>query len=233
MPGPIQLLKDSFALVKENLSLLFAILIVPIILSFLVALLAPNPEVGITPALNVIVYFALVVLYMVVSVLMSVALIIVIDKKAVTAKEAYKQSMKYFWRYVGLSILMSIILVIGFLLFIIPGIIMSVWFAFATLILILENSTIVESMKKSREYVRGKWWQILGRLLAMSAFIIILQVLLSMLTLFLSGGVLTEAIISSLSVILAPVSLAYMYVMYSFVRTNPAIIPSMPQDTTA
>lgn len=53
----------------------------------------------------------------------------------------------------------------GFMLFIIPGIIFMVWFFFAQFILIKEDVHGMDALLKSREYVRGEWFNVALRLL--------------------------------------------------------------------
>lgn len=223
MTGPIQLFKNSLAIVSANLFLFLSILLIPIIVSFVTALFAPNKATGIMVTSESIIYIVLTFIYVILSILMTVALILAINDNSITAKDAYKRAMPYFWRYIGLSLLMSFIMMIGFLLFIIPGIILSVWFAFATYVLVLENAGIVDSLKKSREYVRGKWWAIFGRLIAMSVIIFLLAMVISMIAAFMPEHAITEAFVAALTVLLAPIAMAYMYLLYNEVKGAPAV----------
>lgn len=228
MTGPIQLFKNSLAIVKANLFLFLSILLIPIVVSFLTALFAPNMATGIMITYEFVIYLFLMVVSIVLNILMTVALILAINDNSISAKMAYNQARQYFWKYIGLSIVMSLLIMVGFVLLIIPGIILSVWFVFSTFILVLENGAIIESLKKSREYVRGKWWAIFGRLIAMSLFILLLGMLISLITVFMPAHAITEAIVSALTVLLAPIAMAYMYLMYTEVKTGPATVTAAP-----
>ncbi|MCB9819301.1 hypothetical protein H6789_01135 [Candidatus Nomurabacteria bacterium] len=228
MPGPIQLFKNSLSIVGANFSLFLTILLIPIIVSFFTALFAPNPATGVMVTYESVIYMILMVIYVIISILMSIALILAINNNSLTAKDAYTQAMTYFWKYVGLSILMTIILMVGFLLLIIPGIILSVWFAFATYVLILENGGIVDSLKKSREYVRGKWWGVFGRLIVMSIFIALLAMAISMITVIMPNSSIAEAVVAAFSLFLTPVAVAYMYLLYNEVKSSPTTAPEAP-----
>lgn len=57
-----------------------------------------------------------------------------------------------------------IIFVIGFLLFIIPGIYLSILFIFSTYALVLRHCSFSSAFAYSHNLVKGKWWQVLGRL---------------------------------------------------------------------
>lgn len=66
----------------------------------------------------------------------------------------------YFWRYIGVSILYSLIVLGGLILLIIPGIIWAVKYSMSTFILIDTNAGIKESLRKSGELTQGNKWNI-------------------------------------------------------------------------
>lgn len=93
---------------------------------------------------------------------------------------------------------------IGTVLFIIPGVILSIWLTFAIFVFVLEDKNIIESVKRSSSLARGWSWAILGRLvfllliasiiafvgvIPVTGFIVasILTVLLSIITVFYFG----------------------------------------------
>ncbi|MEO6714536.1 MAG: glycerophosphoryl diester phosphodiesterase membrane domain-containing protein [Mycobacteriales bacterium] len=65
----------------------------------------------------------------------------------------------------GAAVVTSILLVVGFLVFVIPGIYLSVALAFTTPAIVLEGRGIIAAMKRSRALVSGAWWRTLGVLL--------------------------------------------------------------------
>lgn len=67
-----------------------------------------------------------------------------------------------FWRYLGTSILQGLVIVAGFILLIVPGIIWAIKYSFAPLILIDTNTTPLGALKESAAITKGKKWQLLG-----------------------------------------------------------------------
>ncbi len=59
---------------------------------------------------------------------------------------------------------MGAFILIGFILAILPGLIFSVWYYFALIIAVVEEST-VDPLKLSKQLVRGKFWPVAGRIL--------------------------------------------------------------------
>lgn len=66
-----------------------------------------------------------------------------------------------FW----VALLTGVVQIIGFLLLIVPGVLFSIWYAFAEMEVILEDKRGIAAMASSREITRGKFWAIFVRLL--------------------------------------------------------------------
>lgn len=66
---------------------------------------------------------------------------------------------------VWVSFLSAFIVCGGYLLLIIPGIIFSVWFVFGQFVLVQDEARGIGALLKSREYVRGEWFNVAIRLL--------------------------------------------------------------------
>jgi hypothetical protein len=75
--------------------------------------------------------------------------------KPLTTKMAVKRALAVFWPFVGTSILVGVILVAGFLMLIVPGIIFFLWYALVTQIVVVEGSSGLEAMKRSKALMAG------------------------------------------------------------------------------
>lgn len=77
--------------------------------------------------------------------------------------EAYKRALGNFLSFVWVSGLTSLVMLGGFVLGIIPGIIALIWLSFASFVLIAEDVRGMNALVRSKEYIRGIWWNIFGR----------------------------------------------------------------------
>jgi hypothetical protein len=77
---------------------------------------------------------------------------------------ALGKSRSVIWSFMWLISLIGYIIPGGFLLFIVPGVIFSVWFAFSQFIFIAEGGRGMDCLLKSKEYVRGLWLEVFLRL---------------------------------------------------------------------
>ena len=226
MRSSSQLFKDAFALVKANLTLFVGIALWPMIITYVAVLFEPAENTGVVNTTEWAVYGVLMLLVMISSVLMSAALIMAVNNPAMGVGEAYKAALRFFWSYIGLSILMSLIIMVGFLLLIVPGIILSVWFAFASYILILENAGITDSLRRSREYVRGRWWGVFGRLILVSIVAFAITVAGAMIFSFIPSEAISGLLETAVSLVLVPFMMAFVYLMYKDVKGGAA--PAVP-----
>ncbi|MEW6570666.1 MAG: hypothetical protein AB1390_05770 [Nitrospirota bacterium] len=79
-------------------------------------------------------------------------------------KDALERGSQRIGSFIWLFILLGFIITGGFLLFIVPGIIFTVWFMFSQFILASENEKGMNALLKSKEYVRGFWFDVFLRL---------------------------------------------------------------------
>ncbi|MHC1698007.1 MAG: hypothetical protein AB9919_08145 [Geobacteraceae bacterium] len=80
-------------------------------------------------------------------------------------KEALQRGKGMILPLVWVSFLGAFIVCGGYLLLIIPGIIFSVWFVFGQFVLVEDEARGMGALLKSREYVRGQWFNVALRLL--------------------------------------------------------------------
>jgi hypothetical protein len=98
-------------------------------------------------------------------------------KKKMKFGEAVNGGLKFLVNAIVLNILMTIFLILLFILLIIPGIIFAVFWAFAFNILIAEKKSPMDSLRGSREVVRGNWWKVLGYFLLLALVIILVSII--------------------------------------------------------
>jgi hypothetical protein len=80
------------------------------------------------------------------------------------AAETYKETKKLFWPYIGLSLLTGLLILCWTLLLIIPGIIFAFIYSFAVYALFFEDKRGMAAIRRSREIIKGYFWETMGRL---------------------------------------------------------------------
>jgi len=65
---------------------------------------------------------------------------------------------------IWISFLVTLMLVLGFILLIVPALIFGVWYAFSTNHLIVDDVRGTGALKKSKALVSGRWWPVMFRI---------------------------------------------------------------------
>lgn len=87
-----------------------------------------------------------------------------VSDRTIGIKDALARGWKKVWSFIWLFSILGFIVTGGFLLFLIPGIIFLVWFTFSQFILVSEGNIGMDAMLRSREYVKGNWFDVFLRL---------------------------------------------------------------------
>jgi len=75
------------------------------------------------------------------------------------------QPFSFFFLLIGLTLLVSLFTLAGFLLLVLPGIYLALAYAFSPYLMIKKNMGIWESMETSRKTVTKYWWRYFGLML--------------------------------------------------------------------
>ena len=120
-------------------------------------------------------------------------------KNNISFYESFYKGKKYFWKIVGLTLLMIILLTPLFMLFIIPGIIFMVFWTFAIYIIIDKDSKITDSLTQSYHMVKRRWWRTFGIILLFIIISTIVSFILQQIPII--GGTLPTLIIAPITII--------------------------------
>src|SRR5437016_3220795 len=112
----------------------------------------------------------------------------------------------------ALSIIVGIIVVLGFIALIVPGIILGIMFSLALPVLLIENKGVTESMGRSRQLVSHRWAKTFGTFLVLGIIVLIASLIFSAITAPLGFiGPVVNGILSALYQPLFPILMAVYY----------------------
>ncbi len=157
-------------------------------------------------------------------------------------KEVFSSSSNLIWPAIYVSVLVTLIVLGGTLLLIIPGIIFAVWYSFAFYAVLFENAHGFDALKSSKSLVVGRWWAIVWRLAvagiifgflnSVLSYILMSLVKLVPLPMFLQST--SANVLSSLaSALTTPLSAAATLILYQSAKQNPVMQPTPIQPPQA
>jgi len=168
----------------------------------LTRLLGEGPVVVLLLALVASILFTLAVAWL------NAALIATVVEEDSGVREALnlglQKTVPFFWVFS----LLSFIIGGGFMAFVVPGIIFIILFSFSQFIVIAESDRGMEALLKSREYVRGKGWEVFCRIFVLGVGVVLISLVLSLIPLL---GPL-------LAMLLWPFCIIYQYQLYTNLR---------------
>ncbi len=146
------------------------------------------------------------------------AMLLLIKNNYTSAKENFKQSKDYFWGFLWMSIILTVVVCLWTILLIIPGIIFATYFMLVNYTFFFEDFKGYSALKRSKELVRGYWWAAFGRSLFLGLLVAILSIILSVpLTAFEQGSAgysIYNGIMNVIWAVLSPIFVIYAYYIF-------------------
>ena len=197
--------KFTNSLFLDNFTKFFIVVFPIYVIQFLVYLAfgsVPGNEFGTSPSSTNIAQQFLSNLLTLYSYALAILLIDDIFKeKSRSVSNYFYQALYFFPKIIGIGLITGILVVLGFLLFILPGLYISARLMFAPYIGLMENRPILDSVKKAYEITEGKGWKLIGYVVAVIFPIIIILI----------------TILTGFAVFLIPVNInAYIAIAYLF-----------------
>lgn len=151
--------------------------------------------------------------------LMSVALIrAVADPVHMSVWDAYTQKPTQTLSYIVLAALMAVVLLVGFWLLIIPGVIAAVLFSVSYFVLVHEDKNGFDALKTSYRYVKAHWLDVFLRMLLPGVLIFLIHFLARGVVGAFSAGEVYGLVLIGVYTMFVPVTFAYMYLLYCDLR---------------
>lgn len=189
----IELIQLTFAIYKRNFGLYVgysAWLLIPSAIIYFGALVAGGEQ-NLTFLIGQVVIFVLTIGIWIILAIITAK---IVGRKKINAEELSKATMDLLWPVFWIGLVAALVQVVGLLLLIIPGIIAMVWYAFATLEVVLGGHRGLSAMSASRDLVRGRFWSVLWRLVAgplilMAVYVAFSTSLISLVEMLTTGSV--------------------------------------------
>jgi len=167
LPGIGDLLSRSWQIYKARIGVFLGIMILPALLLLLFSILLLIPSLRLNfPALIFVTPFIFLI-FIIIQIWASISLLYAIKEREqkIGIRESFVKGWHKIISYFWISLLAGLIVLVGFLLFIVPGIIFAIWFSLATYVLVAEGLTGMKALSRSKQLVSGYWWPVFGRFL--------------------------------------------------------------------
>jgi len=94
--------------------------------------------------------------------------VLVVKPVGTSLNEIFREVWKNLWEYLIIMILAGFFILLAYLFFFIPGVIVSVYLMFSVVVLIDEGKKEMDALKRSWNLVKGNWWKVFGKIILLS-----------------------------------------------------------------
>jgi hypothetical protein len=136
-----------------------------------------------------------------------------------------------FWPLLAVSLLFGIGVGIGFILLIIPGLILLVLWSVVAPVTVLERPGVFAAFGRSRELVRGNGWNVFGVIVLVFIAVVVVSIVAGVATASL-GSVGRALVQWGVNALVAPIAALSAAVIYFALRTEPAETAETPSAAT-
>jgi hypothetical protein len=152
-----------------------------------------------------------------------------LEKGQANLQTSFNYTITKLLSLLAVSIITGILIIVGLIAFIIPGIILAIMFSLVVPTIIIENTGALESLSRSRRLVSHRWLKTFGLLLLLYIIIIVAGVLIGMISIpFREASALVSSILNGFIQPILPIGFTLYY--YSMIaRTTPQEQPQPTQ----
>jgi hypothetical protein len=131
-----------------------------------------------------------------------------------SVSQTFSAAMPSLGSVVGASILAGILIWIGFFIVIIPGIYLATIWVLIVPVIMVENTGALASFGRSRQLVRGRFWNVLGTLILVFLIVFVAEIVLSLIFLFFPTALGSALAVLIAGSVMAPFGAAVVTLMY-------------------
>jgi hypothetical protein len=180
-------ISESISVFIANLAsfvIVSLLLLLPLLLYNLLAVGAPTA--GFTASTLLAIVIQMVLGYLLAATI-SFATFQYLRGQAVSIGECLSRGLSLILPVIGVAILVGLITGIGYVLFVVPGVIAAVMLWVAIPVAVVERPGVVASLKRSADLTKGHRWTILGILIVIGIVLIVISMILSFVLLAAAG----------------------------------------------
>jgi hypothetical protein len=150
-------------------------------------------------------------------------------------RSLFKTNHHLIWPVVGVSIIVGLIIFGGTLLFVVPGIIFTLWYYFAMYEVIFYEKRGWQALQESKALVVGRWWAVAWRLVVPALFYVFISIIISFGTGLLvrygglAGGIFGTFIDLATNLLTSALVLICTLLIYFNLKANPLPSLTTPQ----
>jgi hypothetical protein len=131
---------------------------------------------------------------------------------------SYKATLGWFWPFVWVTILEILAVLGGSMMLIIPGIWLAIVLSLMAYVFVIEHRRGVDALRQSKDYIKGYWWAVLGRVLLLGLMFLAATFIIEIPIMIIAGNAARVLVTMLLTLFFIPFSVIYHYVIFENLR---------------
>jgi hypothetical protein len=131
---------------------------------------------------------------------------------------SYKATIGWFWPFVWVTVLEILAVMGGSIMLIIPGMWLAVALMLMAYVFVIEHRRGVDALRQSKDYIKGYWWAILGRVLLLGLIFLVATIIIEIPVMIIAGNAARVLVTMVLTLFFIPFSVIYHYVIFENLR---------------
>ena len=131
---------------------------------------------------------------------------------------SYDATIGWFWPFVWATILELLAVLGGSIMLIIPGIWLAFALSFMAYVFVIEHRRGIDALRQSKDYVRGYWWAVAGRVILLSLIFLAATIVIEIPVMIIVGNAARVFITMAMTLFFVPFSAIYHYVIFENLR---------------
>jgi hypothetical protein len=131
---------------------------------------------------------------------------------------SYKATIGWFWPFVWVIILEVLAVLGGSMMLIVPGIWLAVALMLVMYVFVVEHRRGVDVLRQSKDYIRGYWWAVLGRVFLLGLIFLIATIVIEIPVMIVAGNAARVLVTMAMALFFVPFSMIYHYVIFENLR---------------
>ncbi len=218
LPGVVDLFMRAKEMVMKRWQFLMMLAFIPSVFSFLTVMIGSGKQ---GASLGVV--FILNVIQVVTAIISAVAMIMGLgDESLNDVKKAYQMALPKAVSFVWAGLLSGIVSGLAYILLVVPGIYLTVAFVFVPFVVVLEGVRGWAAAKRSKEMVKGRWWALFGRLIALYVAAMVVASVIATVVGMLQSNFLLALMPVILMTLIWPLAYSYVFLIYRALKSAKA-----------
>lgn len=215
--GISELWNKSSEIIKRRKNVLFMIASIPVAIQILVAIIG-----SFSTALGVILAIPAAIAMILVGIFSYIALIQTVANESQNDwRAAYAKSKERAFSYVWTGVISGVLVLIGLILLIIPGIYLAIMYSLAAFIVVLENKQGMDALRASKALVSKRTLAFVGRMIAFVVIAWVAMLVAGILGAILPIGPLPEIIAGLVQMVITVYGVIWAYLVYQSLKALP------------